>query len=289
MDLPSLLWLLLVVWCVYVSDAVWWTTSNSLMLTGSRIGEFRAYHGPSLPLREGTGFFAPPLFPPFRYSFQFELDARPDAGRTPAKRASVERLVAQALSLATPLRRLGEGLWIYLFVIVPLAIGSFGLIRTWAPLLVLLVTWLTAIVLTYRRGWRKLHASRPAAWRSDAVLMVLSPLGAIRAADRLTRKALHGVSGMLVMSVIAPRQEFCRFARLVYFDEATPRQLAVQREVDEILQSEGLHAALVAPPVRDPGMTGFCRRCHSQVMRDSGDCPDCVTVSITPFRAVGDR
>ena len=72
----------------------------------------------------------------------------------------------------------------------------------------LLVTWLTAIVLTYRRGWRKLHASHPAGWRSDALLMVLSPLGAIRAADRLTRKALQGVSGMLVMSVIAPRHEY---------------------------------------------------------------------------------
>ena len=76
----------------------------------------------------------------------------------------------------------------------------------------------------------------------------------------------------------------------MYLDEATPRQLAAQREVDEILRSEGLHAALVAPPVRDPGMTGFCRRCHAQVMRDSGDCPDCVVVSITPFErsATGD-
>ena len=157
---------------MYVSDAVWWTTSNSLMLTGSRIGEFRAQLGPSLPLREGTGFFAPPLFPPFRHSFQFELDAQPDTGRKPAKRASVERLAAQALSLAAPLRRLGEGLWIYLFVVVPLAIGSLGLIRTWAPLLALLALWLTAIVLTYRRSWRTLHEAHPSGWRSDAALMV---------------------------------------------------------------------------------------------------------------------
>lgn len=283
MDLASLLPLILVVWCVYVSDAVWWTTSNSLMLTGSRIGEFRAKLGPSLPLREGTGFFAPPLFPPFRHSFQFELDAQPDTGRKPAKRASVERLAAQVLSLAAPLRRLGEGLWIYLFVIVPLAIGSLGLIRTWAPLLALLAVWLTAIVLTYRRSWRTLHEAHPSGWRSDAALMVLSPLGAIRAADRLTRKALPGVSGMRVMSVVASRQDFCRIARLVYFDEATPRQLAAKRELDEILEADNLRAALVSPPAKEPGMQGFCRRCHAQVMRDSGDCPDCVVVPITPF------
>ena len=282
-DLPSLLPLILVVWCVYVSDAVWWTTSNSLMLTGVRIGEFRAQHGPSLPLREGTGFFAPRLFPPFRYAFQFDIDAPPDAGRIPAKRAGVERLVTQVLSQAAPLRRLGEGLWIYLFVVVPLAIGSLGLARTWAPLLALLAIFLTAIVVTYRRGWRALHASHASGWRSDAALMVVSPLGAIRAADRLTRKALHEVSGMRVLSVIAPRHEFCRVARLVYFDEATPRQLDAKRELDEILESEGLRAALVAPPARDSGMLGFCRRCHAQVMRDGGDCPDCVVVPITPF------
>ena len=37
-------------------------------------------------------------------------------------------------------------------------------------------------------------------------------------------------------------------------------------------------------------MMGFCRRCHSQVMRDSGECPDCVVVPITPFAepATGD-
>ena len=113
--------------------------------------------------------------------------------------------------------------------------------------------------------------------------MVLSPLGAIRAADRLTRKALPGVSGMRVMSVVASRPKFCRIARLVYFDEATPRQLAAKRELDEILEAEDLRAALVAPPVKEPGMKGFCRRCHAQVMRDSGDCPDCVVVPISPF------
>ena len=45
----------------------------------------------------------------------------------------------------------------------------------------------------------------------------------------------------------------------------------------------------VATPVREPGMQGFCRRCHGQVMRDSGTCPDCVVVSITPFDATYPR
>ena len=171
----------------------------------------------------------------------------------------------------------------FLFVIAPLAIGSLGLIRTWAPLLAVLVSWLTVIVLTYQRSWRRLHETQPSGWKSDAALMFLSPPGAIRAADRLTRKALHGLSALRVMSVISPNHEFGRIARLVYFDDPTPRQLAAKREIDEILESEGMLTTLVAPPAKDAGMKGFCRRCHGQVMRDSGDCPDCVVVPITPF------
>jgi len=281
-SLVPLIPLILVLWCVYVSDALWWATSNSLILTGSRIGEFRAQHGPRLPVRDGMGFFAPPLFPPFRHSFEFDLGAGAEAGRKPAKRADIERRVALALSLAAPLRKLGEGLFIYLFVVAPLAISSFGPLRIWAPLLTILVVWLTAIVLTYRRSWRRLHQAHPSGWKSDAALMVLSPPGAILAADRLTRKALHGVSGMRVMSVITPAHEFCRTARLMYFDEPTPRQLAAKREIEEILESEGMDAVFVAPPVRESGMKGFCQRCHGQVMRDSGDCPDCL-VPITAF------
>jgi hypothetical protein len=115
--------------------------------------------------------------------------------------------------------------------------------------------------------------------------MILSPLGASRAADRLTRKALHGLSPMRVVRVAATAEEFCRIARLVYFDEETPWHSAAKRDIDEILASDRLEDMFVATPVREPGMQGFCRRCHGQVMRDSGTCPDCVVVSITPFDA----
>ena len=281
----ELLSLLLVIWCVYVSEALWWTTSSSLILTGTRLGDFRARLGPSLPVREGRGFFASPLLPPFRYSFECELERVADQGRSRASRASVERRVAQALAAATRLRSLGQGLFLYLFVVVPLAIGSLGLIRTWAPLLAILVVWLIAIVYTYRQSWQKVNHGKPSGWRGDAALMILSPLGASRAADRLTRKALHGLSPMRVVSVATTAEEFCRIARLVYFDEETPWHSVAKRDIDEILESDRLEDMFVATPVREPGMQGFCRRCHGQVMRDSGTCPDCVVVSITPFDA----
>jgi hypothetical protein len=65
----------LVIWCIYVSDAVWWTTSDALLFSGTRIGEFKARRGPSLDVRDGTGFFAARLLPPFQCSFECAIGA----------------------------------------------------------------------------------------------------------------------------------------------------------------------------------------------------------------------
>jgi hypothetical protein len=269
--------------CVYVSDAVWWTTEHCLILVGSRIGEFRAQYGPLLRVREGQGFFTSTLVPPFRHAFEFQLYRTSEGGGKPSKRAAVERAVTQVLTVATPLRRVGEWLWVYLFIVVPVAVAILGLARTWLALLAGLLLWLIAIVVMYRRAWRALHDENPSGWKSDAALMILSPPGAIRAADRLTRKALQRFSGLRVASIVVSHDELCRLARIVYFDEPAANDAAARHEIEQILGAKSLDALVADPPTRESGMKGFCPRCHGQVLRDSGDCPDCVGVTIRSF------
>jgi hypothetical protein len=253
------------------------------MLIGSRIGDFRAHKGASIELRDGKGFFLTTPLPPFRYAFECPITAESAAGAKRPKRSHTEQLVTQALSLASPLRRLGEGLWVYVFIVVPVTIATFGLLVVWLPLLLVLLVWLAVIVIMFRRSWLRLHPDKPAAWRSDAALMVLSPLGAIRVADRLTRSALADLGGLRVASVIAAPDEFCRLARLIYFDDDAPTDEGLKAEIDQIVESTRLRSKFDAAPTRDSGMLGFCRRCHTQVMRADGTCPDCVTQPITPF------
>jgi hypothetical protein len=279
--MTELLPLLVVLACVYVSDALWWTGERSLILTGRRPGEFRAHCGPTLPVRGGRGFFVSTLAPPFAYSFELDLDDGPDRK---ADRATVERTTQQVLRLAAPLRRLGEGLWIFLFILVPLIVTTLGLSGTWMPLLAILLIWLVAIVVTYRRAWRTLHDGA-SGWKSDAMLMILSPPGAIRAADRLTRRALRPLGAMRVASVVADRDEWLRLARLHYFEEAAVSQ-AARGEIEAILRPDGIRA-LAMPPPQSPGMLGFCPRCHEQVLRESGECPDCLGIPIRAFASEG--
>jgi hypothetical protein len=276
----ELLPLLVVLACVYVSDALWWTGERSVMLTGRRRGEFKAHCGPTLAIRGSRGFFVSTLAPPFTYAFELDLDAEPSARKT--DRASVERAADEVLRLAAPLRRLGEGLWVFLFFFTPIVVAVVGLLRTWMPLLAILLLWLTAIVVLYRRAWRTLHKGDASGWKSDVMLMIVSPPGAIRAADRLTRHALRPFGALRVTSVVAASDEWLRLARLVYFDEAAAHEKA-RREIEAILRPHGIQMALATPPAQVPGMRGFCPRCHEQVLRDSGDCPDCVGVPIRAF------
>jgi hypothetical protein len=275
------LWVIL--GCVYLSETLWWTTQHRILLTGSRRGDFRARRGPSIDVRDGKGFFFTWPLPPFLYAFECSLSAEPAATSKRVKRTELEKHVAQVLSLAAPLRLLGEGLWLYLFAIVPAAVAMLGLLVVWLPLVVILLLWLTAIVIMFRRSWLRLHSGKPSGWRPDATLMVLSPLGATRAADRLTRSAFADVSGLHLASVLATPDEFCRLARQLYFDDESPAHGAVKAEVDRILESMRLRPTFEAPPAREGGMLGFCPRCHTQVMRASGTCPDCVDRPIVPF------
>jgi hypothetical protein len=277
------LWVIL--GCVYLSETLWWTTQHRILLTGSRRGDFRARRGPSIDVRDGKGFFFTWPLPPFRYAFECSLSGEAAAPSKRVKRTTLDKHVAQVLSLAAPLRLLGEGLWLYLFAIVPAAVAMLGLLVVWLPLLLILLLWLTAIVVMFRRSWLRLHGDKAPGWRSDATLMVLSPLGATRAADRLTRSAFADVSGLHLASVLAAPDEFCRLARQVYFDDESPAQDAVKAEIERLLESMRLRSTFEAPPAHEAGMLGFCRRCHTQVMRATGTCPDCVDRPIVPFES----
>jgi hypothetical protein len=282
----EILSLWVVIGCVYLSETLWWVASSTLVLSGSRIGEFRLQRGAALEVRDGKGFFFTWPLPPFRYTFECSLPAGTEVNRKLAKRTQIQQRAAQAVSLAKPLRLLGQGLWIYLFAVTPLTIALLGLLVVWIPLLVILLTWLAVIVITFRKSWQRLHPDARSGWRSDAALMVLSPLGAIRAADRLTRAAFADVSGLHLASIVAQPEEFCRIARLTYFDDASPVDAASRADIEHILDANAhLRPLFEAPPSRDSGMLGFCQRCHAQVMRATGGCPDCVAQIIVPFDA----
>lgn len=282
--MSELLSLLAVAWIVYISDAAWWVGHGTLVLTGRAPGAFRVRAGPQYAVRQDSGFLFTGTIPPF--SSSFELTA-PGEGEKAALE-HIRQTAAVAMTAAAPLRWLGASLWGFTFVIAPASIVLVGLYRAWLPVVAGLFGSALVIVVVFARAWRAVHPASPRGWTSDAVPMLLAPLGAIRAADKLTRRALQRFNGIAVAGALATDEEFIRLARLWYFERGEREQPEIERdiraEVDRLLAARALTDAFHAPPPPEfPGVEGYCPRCRTQLMRAGGWCPDCVTVPIQPL------
>jgi hypothetical protein len=271
--------LVVVAWIVYVSDALWWVKPERVILWGRTVGSLRAQFGPEYALRGDSGVFIPRLAPPFHINFEVDVTA-------PGRKAPAEDIVATARAAtvaARPLTRLGILLWGYCFIVAPLLIVSMGLLRVWLPVLVGLFALAILVVASFARQWRALRPRDPGGWKGEALPMILSPLAAICAADNLTRSACAGFDGLAVVAALATRDDFIRIARFYYF---APREEAASAHIaglDSILDPSLRAEILQAPSPMSEEMKGYCPRCHTQLLRDNGGCPECRQTEVIPF------
>lgn len=279
--------LLFVAWVVYLSETIWWVRERQVVLTGKTIGGFRAHYGPALLVTRDQGTFCPRFIPPFTCSFDLDT-AGTRRAPVSADRARAVETARSAIEASARVRSIGELIWAYVFVGIPVIIAVFGFLRTWLLLAALLVALFVIALAAYRSAWRELHPAEPRGWRSHGFLMAISPLGVIRAADRLTRHALAEFAPMTAMTLLATREDAIRVARLAYFDGAGRDRPATFSREECTLIAPLLAADLFAPPERENAqMSGYCPRCHAQLTRATGPCPDCQTVGILRFATNG--
>jgi hypothetical protein len=271
--------LVVVAWIVYVSDALWWVKPERVILWGRTVGSLHAQFGPEYALRGDSGVFIPRLAPPFHINFEVDVTA-------PGRKAPAEDIVAAARAAtvaARPLTRLSILLWGYCFIVAPLLIVTVGLLRVWLPVLVGLFALAIVVVASFARQWRALHPRDPGGWKGEALPMILSPLAAICAADNLTRSACARFDGLAVVAALATRDDFVRIARLYYFAPREEAASAHTARLDSILDPSLRAEILRAPSPVSEEMKGYCPRCHTQLVRDNGGCPECGQIDVIPF------
>ncbi len=274
--MTEVLSLVAVAWLVYFSDALWWVGPDRIVLRGREARGMRAQLGPSFTVRGEAGFFIPRMTPGFDCHFDIEAHAE---GDKPVSEAVIIKTAEAAQAAARPLQTLGALLWGFCFVLAPLLMLVLGLSRTWIALVVVLFSSAIAIVICFARAWARIHTTDKDGWKGEALPLLLSPLAAIRAADTLTRKACVDFDGLAVVSALATEKDFLRIARLQYFAADNAR-------VEKLLAAKGLKAALLAPPAQaDAEMKGYCPRCHVQLVRDNGECPECPDVPVVAFES----
>ncbi|MGH7973260.1 MAG: hypothetical protein ACREIC_31465, partial [Limisphaerales bacterium] len=201
---------------------------------------------------------------------------------------------------ATPLRLLTNGLFVYLFIAVPLSIRQFGLSGSWPVLLAVLVAFTVTIAVAFRRLHLVFFPEGEEERFTHFLIVLLSPVSAVRALDLLSRPLLERFHPLAVAENFCKPRQFRDFAAAVLRElrhpglptsptgepraaetEASWRKLWLS-EVESFLRKHGLSPEeLMRPPLlTEPGCVSYCPRCLAQFTSPTGVCQDCGGVAL---------
>jgi hypothetical protein len=266
-----------IVLVVYVGECVYRVGNGAIVLSGSRRGRWRARVGPMLTLGGKGGASIAPLLSPLATAAPCHPSTSGDADilSKSAQKAAAKR-IDLFFDSARPVWIGCNAMWMFVWCLAPAIVFFRGLAGTWRELLLIGVGILGFILVTYLRAHRRLYPEAKAERRSHAMLMGVSPLGAIRAVDHLSYRLLAEMHPLVAAMALCPRAESVRLARWFYFapdhnDDGLRR----------FLEQAGLWSDVTAPPeAGEAGATAFCPRCHAQYVRPDGTCSDCSGIDL---------
>ncbi|MBN1867908.1 hypothetical protein JW916_11510 [Candidatus Sumerlaeota bacterium] len=226
-------------------------------------------------------------------AIQGDLARALDSGR-------VAERIEETRNATRVLRPLCAVLFLFLFLVSPVAVWQHGFARAIVPLLVFGLPLHVAVLALFYRAHLRLHpAVREERWQ-HLVTMLLCPPMAARAADIVSRHALDLFHPIAVARALCDADDFAAFAKQLLLhlryplgaERLEPEARAVvewSRETtvaaietflrDKEIDPEAL-CELRLPP--DAAYRAYCPRCHSGFLRDDGECPDCPGVRLEP-------
>ena len=206
--------------------------------------------------------------------------------------------------LARPLRNSCNLLWCYLFLLAPAAIWRFGFLRTWLPVLLVLLAFTITNTVLFHRAHRRLYPMEEDDRLTQDCLILLAPASSARAHDTLARHLFTGFHPLAVAQVLLSPEDFTAFARRVVLElrhpippvcpeSAPPAAIATEASaraallgaVTNFLQAQKINVPdLTRPPERaEPACLTYCPRCESQFTTPDGTCPDCNSLPLAKF------
>jgi hypothetical protein len=199
-----------------------------------------------------------------------------------------------------PMRDLSLILFLFLFVVTPVLVSSFGLMGLIIPVAVVMVILAVLIGILFYRAHKQLYPDEGSERFENLVKMILCPPVSMRAPDILTRNLLAEFSPIVVASLLTASGEQ-QFMRAFILDLQHPLKHEVSDEVAE--KTIGWTAAeqlnvcleqvkagrylkpeeLSAPTQREEHSISYCPRCRCQFVVSAVECPDCPGVGLVDF------
>ncbi|HEX7771864.1 MAG TPA: hypothetical protein VF435_05550, partial [Pyrinomonadaceae bacterium] len=203
-------------------------------------------------------------------------------------------------AIIKPMRELSLILFLFLFVVAPVLVTSFGLMRLIIPVAAVMVILAVLIAILFYRAHKRLFPAETSERFENLVKMILCPPVSIRAPDILTRNLLAEYSPIVVASLLTGSSEQ-QFVRAFILDLQHPLKHEVSDEnaektigwtaaeqlnicLDQIKAGQYLKPEdLSAPTQREENSISYCPRCRCQFVMSAAECPDCPGVTLVNF------
>ncbi len=209
-------------------------------------------------------------------------------------------LLREGNEIIAPVRELSSILFLFLFVVTPLLVSSFGLMDLIIPVAAVMLILAVLIGILFYRAHRKLFPTESSERFEHLVKMILCPPVSIRAPDILTRNLLADYSPIVVASLLTGAGEQ-QFVRSFILDLQHPLKHEVSDEtaektirwtaaeqlnlcLDQVKSGRYLKPEdLSAPAQREENSISYCPRCRCQFVVSATECPDCPGVELVEF------
>lgn len=218
---------------------------------------------------------------------------------------AVEKRWQEAQALLKPVRRLANGLFIFLFAAAPCLIWRLGLALSWPGLLIALLALTIGTAVYFRRAHRTLFPKLEDERFTFTLTVALAPTTAMRAHDLITRTCCETFHPLAVAKVFLAPEDFERFARRVLLDLRHPAQpvcpdgspeleaaelhgrTTLRAAVEDFLRQAGcdLENLCAAPTAADEACRAYCPRCEAQFTSLEAQCADCGGLAVVAFPA----
>jgi hypothetical protein len=238
------------------------------------------------------------------------LEAKPKArakiiDKAIAESMDHERILALKIKLGRwswPVRTAANFVFLQLFAILPAMVVLPHLEAQWARYAIGLgISTLWAIIVFFFAHRSLFPAERGERWIQSFTMFV--PTAAVRAQDRLGRRAFLDHHPLAVARVLCKPRELENFARHVLLDARTPiapacpiddeKAAAIEadfrarllRAIEKSIADAGLSVEVLAraPAKLDPSAVAFCPRCRAEFSNAGASCETCGGLALTSF------
>ncbi len=294
---------------IYASECIVWTRPDDWIFCGLRRGHWVVHHGPQFLLGDKNGLTIVGVIPPLpmcilipREKDFFKSKSATLSGSKglsfdmKALTERTQKLEEESLLL----RIIGNLLFLMIFLVLPAILWMGVLSVYWRPLLIMFVYFWILGVAGFFIAHRRLFPKESRQRLRKTLLIGVSPLNTIRAANQLTKDLLTDFHPVAVCYALCSQADFERNARMAYCDEATEKcgsQPGALSAISRSFKSDGdCHIAkflksvdrlgqLLKPPTREDSLSNsYCPRCHCQYRAGFETCIDCNGIQLVSFK-----